>query len=124
MYTPTGSETGGTYISSESFFQDDNEGNQIQECPILPLSNVWQLPSRSARRGSFKAIFDALPGNNLSDDWEELVKYVERFKEAHPDCLDAHESMIDSAGAMLGVIFRSQPEVVDIMMEKEKLKSI
>lgn len=120
IYMPTGSETGETYISGEHFFQDMSEDNQIQERPILPLTSVWRLPSFSARRGSFKAIFDALPGNNLSDDWAGLVQYVERFKEAHPDCLDVHESLIDSAGAILGVIFRSQPEVVDIMMEWEE----
>jgi hypothetical protein len=118
MYVNDGSLETSTLEPAIQYIEDEPE--DIERESTVELTDVWHLPSFSARRKEFSDIFSLLPESPDHDDWSTLVQYVERFKEAHPDCLDAHEVLIDSPGAILGVIFRSQPEVVDIIMEWEE----
>lgn len=105
--------TNGQYYSVEESIES-YEGSGVS------LSDVWYLPESSARRREFYRIFQLLPKDQFSDDWLTLVEYVTRFKEAHPDCLDVHKALIDSPEAILGVLFRSQADVIDIIMEWEE----
>ncbi len=106
------------YHSYVEVSEEDSEAEEtIAEKPLVPLPAVWKLPSANARRREFEAIFERLADVPDSEDWQLLVQYVQRYRDAHPDCLDIHEALIDSPRALVGLICRSQPEIADLLIE-------
>lgn len=105
------------YVTPGQVEAGEDELSEVSEAPMINLADVWKLDTQAKRRRAYEAAFESLAHHPESEDWELLVQFVQRYRDAHPDCLDSHEALIDSARALVGLICRSQPEIADLLAE-------
>lgn len=105
------------YVTPTQIDENEEVASEVSEAPLIPLAYVWKLDVQARRRRAYEAAFEMLANNPCSEDWEFLVQFVQRYHDTHPDCLDSHEALIDSPGALVGLICRAQPEIADLLAE-------
>lgn len=84
------------------------------------LESIFLLPSVIDRRQALQQIMTELAEDPFDPRWSELLAYVRKFAEVHPDSLDLYEAVIDNGTVAVGILVRSTERDLSYLIDWEE----